>query len=85
MSTPNAAFEPTDLTYDQVPWYRRRWFLLVTLLLFMPATIGICLTGDIYAKRENAVFRYSKKQRKVIIIIAAVFMTVGLIRGLALG
>jgi hypothetical protein len=73
-------FIKTDLNYDDVPWYRKRWFVVVSFLVFMPATIAIALTGEVYAKRDDGVYRYSKKQRNVIAVVAVLFMAFNLIR-----
>ena len=44
-SSPEDSFGQLDITYDQTPWYRRRWFLCVTMLLFMPLTLILVLSG----------------------------------------
>lgn len=68
-SKKNSPEEPLDITYDQTPWYRRRWFLAVTMLLFMPLTIILILTGEIYLKRRGDVYKMQSSQ-KIMIIFA---------------
>ncbi|HEY9843710.1 MAG TPA: hypothetical protein V6D23_24780 [Candidatus Obscuribacterales bacterium] len=61
----------SDLSYDEIVWYRKRWFVVLTVLLFMPATIVIAATGDIYLKRSDGVYVYSR-QMKILLIVASV-------------
>lgn len=35
-------------TYGEVPWFRRRWFLVLSLLVISPAAAVIAWTGEIY-------------------------------------
>lgn len=78
------AFEQISLAYNEVPWFRQRWFILITILLITPVTLMICLTGDIYAKRGNVVYRFTDFQRKRIMLIAGVIFSLGLLRLLVL-
>lgn len=39
---------PAPATYGEVPWFRRRWFLVLSLLLISPAAAVIAWTGEIY-------------------------------------
>lgn len=61
---------PTAYTsYAQVPWFRKRWFLLVSALLFMPATVVIAFTGPIYMSQGGRVKEFPKHQKWVILIL----------------
>lgn len=71
-------FEKTRLKYDDVPMYRKRWFVFISLLVFLPATILIALTGDLYAKKDGAVYKFKSKAINQLIIMAVVFMLAGL-------
>nr|WP_298146316.1 hypothetical protein [uncultured Pseudomonas sp.] len=71
-------FEITRLAYAQVPLYRRRWFVMLTLLGFIPATLLITLTGDIYAKQGQTVYKFKDSAVHQLIIMALVFIAAGL-------
>lgn len=78
----NGAFEPVDLSYDDISWFRKRWFAVVTLLLFSPAIIYICLTGDVFAKRKDGVYKYSTRQRYSLVAVAILFLVQGVVRAI---
>jgi len=40
-------FEVTALIYDELPWYRKRCFLVLPIFFVTPITLLICLTGDL--------------------------------------
>lgn len=71
-------FEKIRISYEQVPVYRKRWFVLLTLLIFLPATILIALTGDIYAKKGESVYKFKNNAINHLIIMTLVFLIVGL-------
>ena len=71
-------FEKTKISYEKVPVYRKRWFVLLTLLIFLPATILIALTGDIYAKKGESVYKFKSNAISQLIIMAVTFMAAGL-------
>ena len=71
-------FEKTKTSYEKVPVYRKRWFVLLTLLIFLPATILIALTGDIYAKKGESVYKFKSNAINQLIIMAVAFMAAGL-------
>ena len=75
-------FEKTDLSYDQVIWYRKRWFVIATVLVFAPATVLIGLTGDIYAKRDGAVYKFSEMYKNIVIFVAAFFIIQAILRAM---
>lgn len=74
-------------SYDAVPWFRKQWFALFPLCA--PAMVLIVLTGDVFAKpnkqmrrySEATVWRYTAGARVFLIvcaIVAAVLLAVGL-------
>lgn len=71
-------FEKVRISYEKVPVYRKRWFVLLSLLIFIPATILIALTGDIYAKKGEAVYKFKNNAINQLIIMAVTFMAAGL-------
>lgn len=46
-------------SYDQVPWYRKNWFAILSFFVFMPALFLVLLTGSIYYERGGEVKKYS--------------------------
>lgn len=71
-------FEKIRVSYGKVPVYRKRWFVLLTLLIFLPATILIALTGDIYAKKGESVYKFKSNAINQLIIMAMIFMAAGI-------
>jgi len=71
-------FEKVRTPYEKVPVYRKRWFVLLSLLIFLPATILIALTGDIYAKKGDTVYKFKNNAINQLIIMAVTFMAAGL-------
>ncbi|PKM24668.1 MAG: hypothetical protein CVV09_14850 [Gammaproteobacteria bacterium HGW-Gammaproteobacteria-13] len=71
-------FEKVRISYEKVPVYRKRWFVLLSLLIFLPATILIALTGDIYAKKGETVYKFKNNAINQLIIMAVTFMAAGL-------
>ncbi|GLT16362.1 hypothetical protein GCM10007938_01380 [Vibrio zhanjiangensis] len=72
--------QPLDITYDQIPWYRRRWFLAVTMLLFMPLTVILIFTGDIYLKRQGNVYEMQPSQKVMILVACFSLMFINFLR-----
>ena len=64
-------------TYSELPFFRKRWFIVLTLLLFAPATVIIAGTGDIYALRDGRVSMYSPSAKKSLIIVACILIAMG--------
>lgn len=64
--------------YDQVPWFRRRWFAIVCFLLFMPAFLLIAFTGDIYFEKKGELKTVPKNAKFIIlgIFFAMVFIQI---------
>lgn len=71
-------FEKTRLSYEKVPVYRKRWFILLSLLVFLPATILIALTGDVYAKKGDTVYKFKSNAINQLLIMAVTFLAAGL-------
>ncbi|KJH80352.1 hypothetical protein UF78_14790 [Stutzerimonas stutzeri] len=71
-------FEKTRLSYEAVPIYRKRWFVLLTLLLCLPVTILIALTGDVYAKKDGTVYKFKDGALLHLAFMAMIFLIVGL-------
>lgn len=47
------SIKTVQLSYEEVPWFRKRWFVILAIFLFTPITLLIVLTGDIYTKKKD--------------------------------
>lgn len=61
-------------SYDEVPWYRKNWFAILTFLIFTPALLFIAVSGDIYYKRNGEVRKYSTAARVFLVLISALWL-----------
>lgn len=68
------------VSYDDVPLFRKRWFLVITMLFFVPATLLIVVTGDVYMKKNNMVYRFDDTQKIIIIAVGLLVMGMTLVR-----
>ena len=73
-----ACFEKTSLKYDQISFYRKRWFIVLSLIFFAPLSIPIMLTGDVFAKRQGGVYRFGSFQKVILLLIAVAFSFQGI-------
>lgn len=80
MEVKEESFEKLDILYSELPWYRKRWFLVVSLLFFSPACLIIALTGDIYAQIDGDSYKYTEKQKKTLIFVSIFLLLMGLFR-----
>ena len=89
MAAKPAGMEPaTDIaSYDDVPWFRKQWFVFLLILVFIPAMLIIVFTGDVYAKAnrkmqqhsEASVWRYSGGGKVMIVLAGIVFIVLGIL------
>ncbi|MFP8967529.1 hypothetical protein ACKC9G_13175 [Pokkaliibacter sp. CJK22405] len=70
-----------DIDYADIPWYRKRWALVIFVLFFCPAIWFLAATGDFYAKREGKTYAFRSKTR--IVIVAVLSMISGAMRLMA--
>lgn len=75
---PADRFELLDIDYDATPWYRRRWFLIVSIVVFMPLALALLVSGDIYFKRDTQVYRLLPKQKNNMVMMCCALMAMGL-------
>ena len=86
MSKRPAGLEPANdiASYDDVPWFRRQWFLWLLILIFIPAMVLIALSGDVFAKAnarmkdhdEAEVWRYTTNGKLLIVVSGIVIVLV---------
>ncbi len=71
---------PEFASYDEVPFYRKRWFFVLSILFFIPAALVVALTGDVYLLTGGKVMKYPQGQRIGIAVVWALLMTVNIVR-----
>jgi hypothetical protein len=42
-------------SYADVPWFRKRWFAVVSILFFSPAVVFVFSTGEMYYEKNGQV------------------------------
>jgi uncharacterized membrane protein YvbJ len=67
-------------SYGQVPWYRKRWFAVISVLVFMPIFLVVAFTGDVYFEKNGELQAFPKKT-KFIILGIFVFLILLQMRG----
>lgn len=63
--------------FDSAPFYRKRWMIVVSALLFIPVTLIILLTGPVY---QNDGEVWDQKKRVTTAIALTCFMVFSLSR-----
>ena len=67
----------TYTTYEQVPWFRRRWFAFVSIILFMPLFLIIAFTGNVYFTKNGELQTIPPRSK---FIVLGIFVVLFLIR-----
>lgn len=80
--SPGSNFEPAFQyeSYFQVPLYRKRWFLVLSLIFFTPLALVIAGSGDIYLEKSGVVFKYSEKLKRSVITVCIIFIVIALFK-----
>jgi hypothetical protein len=60
--------------YSQVPWYRRRWFLIVSLMTIAPIAAVVALTGPMYYDAKGVVKTFPKNFKTSIVIMSVYYL-----------
>ena len=60
---------PPIASYEQVPWFRKRWFAVVCMLVFMPAFLVIAFTGDVYFMKNGQLATFPKNVRVLMLCL----------------
>lgn len=55
MTASNTPSNNAYSSYDQIPWFRKRWFAIISILVFIPAFLVIAFTGDVYFERKGEI------------------------------
>ena len=79
---PNASFEPAYRYkyYSQVPFHRKRWFIVLCFLFFAPIAFFIAISGDIYLERNGQVYKYSEKMKTSMMMACIVLLVLAFFR-----
>ena len=59
----------TYSSYQQVPWFRKSWFILVGFLVFAPVTLYSLFSGNIYYEKKGQLVTYSKVVKIITIVL----------------
>jgi len=66
---------------EDTPWFRRRWFFVVCVLIFIPAALLIAFTGDVYYLHKGELKTLAKKDRNFILVLFICLVVVNVFRG----
>lgn len=69
---PSTATTPS--AYSQVPWYRRRWFMILMLMTIAPIAALVALTGPMYYDVKGVVKSFPKNFKTSIVIISVYYL-----------
>jgi hypothetical protein len=64
-------------SYGQVPWYRKRWFAIVSVLVFSPIFLIIAFTGNVYFEKNGQLQTIPKNSK---FIVLGIFILMVLLR-----
>jgi uncharacterized membrane protein YvbJ len=62
----------TYASYQEVPWFRKRWFAVICCLFFSPALLFILFTGDIYFEKQGKVTSLPKYSKIILAIVGVI-------------
>lgn len=73
--------EALDIPENEIPWYRWRCFLILTFLLFSPATLIIGFSGNVYGKKvfgknKGQVFKLPNQNKNMLLVGTILIMVV---------
>ena len=63
-----------------MPWYRRRWALVLAAFVFMPIALIIVFTGDVYLFKDGEVQTFPKNFKYTLLLIFAILVAIQLSR-----
>jgi len=61
-------------SYDQVPWYRKHWFAIVSFLIFTPGLIILALSGEIYYEKKGELKTYTQGRKILLVVFSIAFI-----------
>ena len=69
-----ASPDPVHTSYAEVPWYRKRWALILIALLFVPAAAVIAWTGPTYYLSRQTVKTFPQSVKFVVTGFAVLWL-----------
>jgi sterol desaturase/sphingolipid hydroxylase (fatty acid hydroxylase superfamily) len=72
---------PVYTSFDQVPWFRKRWFVVLCAVIFIPAALVIAFTGPIYKLQGGQVQAFPKHQKWVLLGVFIALVVLNLLSG----
>jgi len=66
-----------DRDWAEIPYFRKPWFMVLLLLVFMPGYLLLIWTGDTYYRKQGTVYRMSQ-QRKIVTTLAVTMLMLSL-------
>jgi hypothetical protein len=72
-----------DREWADIPYFRKPFFLLVMIIVFMPAYLLMAWTGDIYYKKNGVVYKVGLKQKRLMTVVIVFLMASFLMREFA--
>ena len=67
---------PAPSAYGQVPWFRRRWFIILCLLTITPIAGMLALTGDLFYNAKGVVKPFPKNFKLPILLLSVAYVVV---------
>ena len=83
MSEQKVEYDVLAIDYRDLPWFRKRRYLFVLLILFVPATLIIASTGKIYGQVAGETVEFHPSFNKRIMFISALLFGLAIFRLIA--
>ena len=69
-----------DRDWAEIPYFRKPWFLVVLLLVFIPGYLLVIWTGGTYYRKQGAVYRMSRQTKITMTVVVTILMLSFLMR-----
>lgn len=63
-------------SYSQVPWFRKRWFAILSILVFSPIFLVIAFTGNVYFEKNGQLHTIPKNAKFVVLGISILLVLI---------
>ncbi|MBJ2154579.1 hypothetical protein [Variovorax sp. IB41] len=73
-ATVSAPLAAASSEYAKTQWYRRRWFLIASLMTIAPIAALVALTGPMYYDSKGEVKTFPKNIRNAILIASVYYL-----------
>ena len=75
ISTKTAKVAATPQDYSAVPWFRRRWFVLLCLITVTPVASLLAMTGEVFYSSKGEVKQFPKNIKTGLMIASLLWIT----------